>query len=553
MTTEFEVSEVLKERGISKIAREDMTFVVVYQNKLIRSTIYKNDFNKTIKSLEKAFRLHSLNNETIQAIILIISQGWKDIIGNDNERNTKKEEDEAILKDIEELRKNNISEEEWLVKLSDKHQTLFNAVNENIPNLWPLIDFVLSIKSILNIKDCSLPFAGIILGPPSSLKTTVIELFRGWPQTYYTDNFSPKSFVSHSTAVSREQLAEIDMLPKIKNKLFLTPELAPTFSSKDDDLIRVIGIMTRILDGHGYENDSGAHGHRGYSEDIMFVQIGAAVDIPYKVHRHLTTLGPRMYFYRLCRARKKEEECYNHLNDDFGKKVREIKDALFDYLKWFEIGPQMTHENDNLLPKMQWIYEKDDELAQRYIYRLAHLLSHLRGVVPTWHTNDTQGSNYAYALPTIEEPYRAGTQLYNLARGHGLVKGRNWITREDISIVIKVVLSTASIERVTIFDLLIAHNGTLTTSQICTSLNITNHTAHRTMAELKALEVVEIDDKGEHQNSEKLIILKPEFDWFLSEDFSKLRQGFVPEDNSDFISKSHSIKRNVIQTNTDTT
>jgi hypothetical protein len=34
--------------------------------------------------------------------------------------------------------------------------------------------------------------------------------------------------------VPREQLVEIDMLPKIKNKCFLTPELAPTFASNDD-------------------------------------------------------------------------------------------------------------------------------------------------------------------------------------------------------------------------------------------------------------------------------------------------------------------------------
>jgi len=533
MTTEFDVSEALKKLGITKIASEDMTIVVIYQNKPIRSTIYKNDFNKTIKSLEKALGPHSLDNETIQAIILIVSQGWHNIIGDNNEQTTKKEEDEGILKDIEELRKTKISQEEWLTKLLDNYQGLFNVVNKNIPNLWPILEFSLSIKTVLNIKDCTLPFAGIILGPPSSLKTTVIELFRGWPQTYYTDNFSPKSFVSHSTAVTREKLPEIDMLPKIKNKLFLTPELAPIFSSKDDDLIQMLAIMTRILDGHGYENDTGAHGHRGYSEDIMFAQIGAAVDIPYKVYKHLTTLGPKIYFYRLSRARKKEEECYNHLNDNFGKKIREIKDALFDYLKWFDIGPQMIHEDGNLLPKMQWAYEKDEDLAQRYIYRLAQLLSHLRGVVSTWHTQDTQGSDYAYAIPTIEEPDRARMQLYNLARGHALVNGRNWITREDISIVIKVVLSTASRERVTIFDLLIAHNGTLTTSQICVSLNITNHTAHRTMAELKALELVEMEGKGEQQNSEKQIILKPEFDWFLSEDFSKLRQGFIPEDNSD--------------------
>jgi hypothetical protein len=45
------------------------------------------------------------------------------------------------------------------------------------------------------------------------------------------------------------------------------------------------------------------------------------------------------------------------------------------------------------------------------------------------------------------------------------------------------VLSTASIERVTIFDLLLTHKGKMTTSQIENSLNISNHTDHRTMAD----------------------------------------------------------------------
>ena len=57
--------------------------------------------------------------------------------------------------------------------------------------------------------------------------------------------------------------------------------------------------MTRVLDGHGYESDTGAHGHRGYNEPMMFVWIGAAVDIPYKVHKLLGTLGPKLYFLRL--------------------------------------------------------------------------------------------------------------------------------------------------------------------------------------------------------------------------------------------------------------
>ena len=79
------------------------------------------------------------------------------------------------------------------------------------------------------------------------------------------------------------------MLPKLKNSLFITPELAPIFSAKDEDLIQTLGIITRIMDGHGYESDSGAYGHRGYREDMMFTWVGASVDIPRKVYKHLST------------------------------------------------------------------------------------------------------------------------------------------------------------------------------------------------------------------------------------------------------------------------
>ena len=71
--------------------------------------------------------------------------------------------------------------------------------------------------------------------------------------------------------------------------------------------------------------------------------------------------------------------------------------------------------------------------------------------------------------------------------------GRNYITMEDISLVLKVVLSTGSIERVLILDLLIANKGTLTTSQITTAMRISNNTAKETMTEFKGLELVTMD------------------------------------------------------------
>jgi hypothetical protein len=412
---------------------------------------------------------------------------------------------------------------EWSKTLFQKYHLLREISDDNFPGLWDSLEFELSIYKILNIKDCTLPFAGILLGPPGSLKTVGIELFRKSKDSFYTDNFSSKSFVSHSTAVKREQLAQIDLLPKIKNKFFLTPELSPTFAKKDEDLIETLGTITRILDGHGYENDTGAHGHRGYSGIHMFTWIGAAVDIPRKVHKYLGTLGPKLYFFRLPLVEKSDDEYLLQMNnDDFYIKFKKIQDTLNDYLEWFSYCPEI--ETVQKLVKITWDHMKDDKESEKIIIRIGKILAHLRAVVATWETDDTQGLDYAYTLAIREDPTRAMTQLRNLARGHALSQGRNYLTIEDMPLLIRVAFSTASLERVMVFELLIQHRGKLTTSQITASLNTTNNTAKRTMAELVAIGLVHLGDIDSSNGSrEKQITLKDKFNWFLSYDFQSVR------------------------------
>lgn len=397
---------------------------------------------------------------------------------------------------------------------------------DNIPNLWPGLEFALSIKSILNIKDCTLPFAGILLGPASSLKTLIIECFRGYKHTFYTDNFSAKAFVSHITGKTEEQLKKDDLLPKLKNKMFMTPELAPTFSSRDEDLLQLLGIITRIVDGQGYESDTGACGHRGYDEDIMFAWLGAAVEISYKVHRLLGTLGPKLYFHRLARIEETEDDYYKTRDQSFTKKKEAIRTALLEYLTYSDMNPdaeiniQKEKPKDSLL-KIIMEPEKDEELAHRGIIRVAKLLARLRALVPVWDTRGTQGAEYGFGLAMIEDPSRAITQLRNLARGHALSQGRRYVTVDDLPIIIQTALSTASIERVRIFEILIENKGSLTTNQVCEFLNTSPPTARRTMTELKAIGLVYMET-GEGQTPSE-ITLKAEFDWFLSPQFEELK------------------------------
>ena len=438
--------------------------------------------------------------------------------------------------------------EEWNETLKEKYQNLYKIVDESIPELWLPLEFALSIKTILNIKNCSLPFAGIILGAPSSLKTVIVELFKYGKNSYYTDNFSAKSLVSHYAGVEEKKLKEIDMLPKIKDKLFLCSELSPMFTKKEDELNEIIGIITRVLDGQGLVTNSGTCGQRKYEGEYMFTWLGAAVDIPYKVHKIMGSLGPKLYFFRLPKQNRTEDDLLKAMDkDDFIPKVKQIRLSLMEYLEWFDRCPE-SEDSENVikeknLVKIQWDNEKDEEYAKRVIIRIAVLLGHLRAVVTTWETHGSQGLDYNYATTKIEEPSRAITQLRNLARGHALTQGRTWITIQDLSVVIKTVLSTASLDRVNIFDLLIAHKGILTTKMIKESLNTNHHTAHRIMRELEAVELVDVKEP-EYDTEEKEMILKEDFKWFLTEEFNKLREGFKPTDNSEYI-KEYCKKYNI--------
>jgi hypothetical protein len=171
---------------------------------------------------------------------------------------------------------------------------------------------------------------------------------------------------------------------------------------------------------------------------MMFTWVGAAVDIPFKVHKLMTTLGPRLYFLRVPSTRGKTDDDYflQLEHNDFDVMRDAIQAALIDYQRWLECAcPIMEHDDkfNSDLKKMPWLngnakdYDKTrielQKDAYMHIIKLGRLLAHLRGVVPTWHTHDTQGSDYGYTLPTIEEPDRAMQQLANLARGHAMQTG----------------------------------------------------------------------------------------------------------------------------------
>ena len=72
----FEVTDVLRQKGIRKIEKQRETIAITLSdnNKIVRSTIYKTDFSKSILALKRACSPHIHDNLIIQEIITIISK-----------------------------------------------------------------------------------------------------------------------------------------------------------------------------------------------------------------------------------------------------------------------------------------------------------------------------------------------------------------------------------------------------------------------------------------------------------------------------------------------
>ncbi len=193
------------------------------------------------------------------------------------------------------------------------------------------------------------------------------------------------------------------MLPRIKDHYLLTPELSPLFSCKEEELKQMLAILSAVLDGKGLQSNSGGFGQRGYEGEYNFMWLGAVVDIPHKVYEFMGNAGPKIHFLRLPWTDRTEKELIQQtVEGRFQSDLARIEAALYDYLKWFEACPVMKEKNG--VPKMEWDKSRNELKAIKCQARLAKLLGRLRGVVTTWDTSGSQGSDYAYSLHRVEEP-----------------------------------------------------------------------------------------------------------------------------------------------------
>ena len=390
----------------------------------------------------------------------------------------------------------------------------------NFQRAWPATNATLAAAATLLIEDNANPAALILEGSASSMKTTILDFYSGAePLAYRSDKFTPKSFVSHHAAAKKEKLADVDLLPRIRHKVMVTPELAPLFRGREQDLTENFTILTAVLDGHGLTSDSGTHGRRGYRGDYLFTWLGGTTPLPSKTWKIMAQLGSRLYFWPMPDEDPSDVELDDAIAGDlsYREKLEECQTVvgrfLTDLFGWFG-GPR----------GVEWDRKATSPEIRKTLALMARLLCKLRGVVSVWHDGRDGGLNYL--PPNIEQPYRAQAVLFNLARGNALVNGRTHLEFEDLAIPAQLAIGSTPTTRRKVFRSLIENEGRLTARQAADVLRASKPTARKVLEELSLLGIGSLEsDPGEQQSGDqptKRLFLSHKLNWFLSTEFTDL-------------------------------
>lgn len=366
------------------------------------------------------------------------------------------------------------------------------AVHANLPDCWLPLEAALSTIGAAILRDVDHCIGLIIVGEPGGRKSTTLELLGSNEPIFRVHKFSPASFVSHHAASNDKQLANIDLLPKIKHKIMVIPELAPMFGQRYEDLVSDISILTAVMDGKGYWSSSGVHGMRGYENDYRFSMIAATTPLERRAWQALGKLSSRWIFYRLPQA----STAYKSLAQDFTAEKSICKAVVEAFMKDFWQS----------YSSVSWNRQGDDEGLGRQLNHSAVAISKWRGLVPR------QEWGAGYNPPIIEAPDRSRETLYALARGHALLYGRKQLTQEDVDFVVRINETNMPEDRLRVFTSLkkahhnyIARGGNpkdisaegISLREAARAIGCHPDKAHNVLDELIALEVIR---KGKDDN-----------------------------------------------------
>ena len=371
------------------------------------------------------------------------------------------------------------------------------------PGLGPTARACFAVCGAMSLKGRTRPLSVILEGPSGSGKTAVIQMFMPKAQPdlneyiYRSDKFTPKAFVSHAANVKKADLDKIDMLPRLRDKILLTKELAPIFRGRDEELADNIAMLISVLDGDGFIGDSGMRGRRGYDEPIIFNWIGATTPLPERIHRMMSQLGTRLLFWEVPAIELTDSELLEYAkNGRADWAASESNGAVNWFLReFFASYPVGSVDPETII---------FPELLLARLSRLAGFL--VIGRAEVYREYDVPVST---APP--EGAYKVVNYFKDLALGHALISGRSEVNEIDLQLVEHVAISSVPGHiRPVVRQLRTAD----VTSGDCESLcRVSRPTARKRLRELEVLGIVNRIAGCPETNLPDTVGLADRFEW----------------------------------------
>jgi hypothetical protein len=390
----------------------------------------------------------------------------------------------------------------------DDLETVKSRVETYYGGLLPTVEACLSVCCSMAFANRTRPLSLMLETTSGYGKSAIVQMFFPVEEQgglndyiYRCDKFTPKSFVTHATNVPREKLAEIDLLPQIKDKVLVTKECAPMFRGRDDDLTDIFTILIPVLDGKGFVSNSGVHGKRGYPTDIVFNWLGATTPLKRRTHQLMYQLGTRLLFFEVPAVALTDDQLTEYaLRDDASQGEMECRDAVNRFLlRFFSEYPV-----GSLPPELVEITPTRAE----QIVRWARLLTYGRRGIEY----ERDGRNYVpIAAGTPEGAFKVVDYFKLLARGHAFLHERLEVGEEDIELVSHVAISSIPGYLRPIVRKLRC-DGQITSTECARVCSVTQPTARKYVLEACLLGLGDLT-KGNEANVPDMLRLSNSFRW----------------------------------------
>lgn len=387
------------------------------------------------------------------------------------------------------------------VSLLDVRDTVVKNFDEA---QWNLTEAILSTHATLlvgGVQNC----AGLItVGQSGAGKTTALKFFEGLREQFYrSDEVTPASFVTHDASLSKDQLEEVDLLPRIKHKSLICHDMETWFSGDKQSIRTTMSRMTHLMDGEGLTRDSGSHGNRGYEGDFRFSFLGASTPLKPRAWDVMGNAGYRFVFYHKEPRPDDQETLKKNLFgvSSYEQKVAECRKKVQSYLHrlWNDYGGYGSIPDDE-------ITFSDD--SKRAIAYLAKLVKFSRATITEQRGRET---------PSIsrEDPHRIGALLREIAKGRALMDRERLVTVDKVVVSARVALSTMPSKRRSLVRALLnpRDGGQLVRNEVQDSLGVSKPTALDRMELMDTLGLAKYTEIEDDDRETKKLILEDEFQW----------------------------------------